>query len=122
MSSSAEIHTFFGVVENEQENDSYGFHSTATPPIILYVKDFSDYNTSQTSTYASTEYSDKEIQTSLPSIEIEYGKEGKFEKSEIGSDISSLDQEDVIYINIKDQTLGDSVCDISTTRSGAKYK
>ena len=60
---------FIQNVENNNNNDSYGSQSTGTPPIILYRKDFSDYGTSQTSTYASTHYSDKEIQTSLSSID-----------------------------------------------------
>ena len=98
------------------ENDSYGSQSTATPPIILYPRDFSGYNTSQTSSYATTQFSDKEIQTSLPSIDLE---DRKFDSSD-GSRGSSLAEEDVIYINIKEPNLGDS--DPSLTRSGTKYK
>ena len=56
---------------DNEDNDSYGSRSTATPPTILYPQYFSEYNTSQTSTYASTKYSDKKIQTSLPSIDLE---------------------------------------------------
>ena len=101
-------------------NDSYGSHSTATPPIILYRKDFSDYSTSQTSTYASTHYSNKEIQTSLPSIDVDYGEEENFKNSETASNLSSvLPEEDIIYINIQDSTVDQ---DHSTTRSGMKYK
>ena len=99
------------------EKDSYGSRSTATPPIILYPRDFSGYNTSQTSRYATTKFSDKEIQTSLPSIDL---KDRKFDSSDAGSRGSSLAEEDIIYINIKEPSLGDS--DPSVTRSGTKYK
>ena len=85
-------------------------------PIILYPKDLSDYNTSQTSSYMTREFSDKEIQTSLPNIDLEKN----FHSSVAGSRGSSLDEEDVIYINIKELNFGDSDNDPSITRSGIK--
>ena len=50
------------------------------------------------------------------SIELE---DRKFDSSD-GSRGSSLAEEDVIYINIKESNLGDS--DPSVTRSGTEYK
>ena len=113
---------YFVQNDNNNNNNSYGSQSTATPPIILYRRDFSDYNTSQTSTYASTHYLDKEIQTSLPSIDPVYGDEDNFKNSETESDGSELAEEDVIYIKIHDSKSDQSEDDHSTTRSGAKYK
>ena len=115
------INFFIGENVNDQDIDSYGSHSTATPPIILFDRDFSGYNTSQTSTYASTKYSDKEIQTSLPSIDPDCFDQDEFNetKSENGS---GLDEEDIIYINIKEETLMDRDEEPSTTRSGMKFK
>ena len=117
------INFIIGENVNQQENDSYGSHSTATPPIILFERDFSGYNTSQTSTYASTKYSDKEIQTSLPSIDPDCFDQDDFSETisekENGS---SLDEEDIIYINIKEEKMMDKDEETSTTRSGIKYK
>ena len=101
-------------VQNDEENDSYGSQSTATPPIIIYPRDFSAYNTSQTSSYTTTQFSDKEIQTSLPTIE-----EKIFDSSDAASRGSSLNEEDIIYINNKEPNLSDS--DPSIMRSGTKY-
>ena len=86
-------------VNDDEDNDSYGSHSTATPPIILYPKDFSDYNTSQTSSYATIQYSDKEIQTSLPSIDLEK----KFDSSDTGSRGTSLDEKDSFALTLRNQ-------------------
>ena len=112
------INFIIGENVNEQENDSYG-----SPPIILFERDFSGYNTSQTSTYVSTKYSDKEIQTSLPSIDPDCFDQDDFNETisekENGS---SLDEEDIIYINIKEENLMDKDEGTSTTRSGIKYK
>ena len=114
---------FLNFIQNVENNDSYGSHSTATPPIILYRKDFSDYETSQTSTCASTHYSDKEIQTSLPSIDHDYEEGENFRNSETGSNLGSdLAEEDTIYINIHEPTSDQSDHNHSTTRSGTQYK
>ena len=106
-------------VHDDEDNDSYGSRSMATPPIILYSRDFSGYNTSQTSSYASTKYSDKEIQTSLPSIDLE---EKNFDSSDVESKETSIDEEDIIYLNIKEPNLAKSDKDPSFTRSGTQYK
>ena len=99
---------FVSAVENEL-NDSYGSHSTATP-IILHTNDFSNYNTSQASPYATTEYSNKVIQTSLPSIDLG-GDEDNFIRSETESDNrSSFNQEDIIYIRA-----------VTGTKNGTEY-
>ena len=90
---------FLNFIQNvDNNNDSYRSQSTATPPIILYRKDFSDYETSQTSTYASTHYSDKEIQTSPPRIDHDCEEGKNFRNSETGSNLGSdLAEEDIIY-------------------------
>ena len=45
----------------EEKDDTYGSHNTATP-VIFYPNDFSGYNTSGTSSYATTPpYLDKGI-------------------------------------------------------------
>ena len=115
------ILNFFQTIRRHTDDtESYGSRSTATPPVIFYARDFSGYNTSQTSSYNSTVHMDKEIQTSLPSIEINGSEDEKFSNSDtVSKQESVLPEEDIIYINIPDLS---SDCDISTTRSGIKYK
>ena len=99
-------------------NNLYGLSAVPFLGIVLSVFTYL-LRRYQTSSYASTKYSDKEIQTSLPSIDLE---EKKIDSADVGSKETSIDEEDNIYLNIKESNLAESDKDPSFTRSGTQYK